>query len=137
MCTPSRCRTAKTKCSGKEKRLGYLRALIADIEHSAGDISRRHVHLDAHSSRRHRHLQMKIILDHLNTLPDLPTIIGGDWNTTTFNAQSANHAIAGYFRRVGMGVKNVAKNHYPHPDRYFEKRTFSANSKSAVSIIKI
>ena len=23
-----------------------------------------------------------------------------------------------------MGVKNVVKNHYPHPDRYFEKRLF-------------
>src|SRR5438045_6920152 len=23
-----------------------------------------------------------------------------------------------------MGVKNVVKNHYPHPDRYFERRLF-------------
>jgi hypothetical protein len=67
---------------------------------------------------------MKIVLDHLDSLPELPTIIGGDWNTTTYNAQTANRAIAGYFRRVLMGVKNVAKNHSPHPDRYFEKNLF-------------
>ena len=24
-----------------------------------------------------------------------------------------------------MGVKNVVKNHYPHPDRYFERKLFS------------
>jgi len=114
----------KDKMLGKEKRLGYLRALIADIEHPAGAFRAVTVHLDAHSSRKHRHLQMKIILDHLETLSDLPTVIGGDWNTTTYNAQSANHAIAGYFRRVLMGVKNVVKNHYPHPDRYFEKGLF-------------
>ena len=114
----------KDKMWGKEKRIGYLRALIADIEHPGGDFRAVTVHLDAHSSRKHRHLQIKIVLDHLETLPKLPTIIGGDWNTTTFNAQTGNRAIAGYFRRVAMGVKNVTKNHYPHPDRYFEKDLF-------------
>lgn len=114
----------KDKMFGKEKRLGFLRALIADIEHPAGVFRAVTVHLDAHSSRKHRHLQMKIILDHLETLPELPTLIGGDWNTTTYNAQTANRAIAGYFRRVLMGVKNVAENHSPHPDRYFEKDLF-------------
>ncbi len=114
----------KDKMFGKEKRLGYLRALVADIEHPLGTFRAVTLHLDAHSSRKHRHLQMKIVLDFLETLPPLPTIIGGDWNTTTFNAQSANHAIAGYFRRVMMGVKSVTKNHYPHPDRYFERGLF-------------
>ena len=114
----------KDKMWGKEKRLGYLRALIADIEHPAGNFRAVTVHLDAHSSRKHRHVQMKIILDHLDILPELPTIIGGDWNTTTFNAQTGNRAILGYFRRVAMGVKNVTQNHYPHPDRYFEKGLF-------------
>jgi endonuclease/exonuclease/phosphatase family metal-dependent hydrolase len=114
----------KDKMRGKEKRLGYLRALIADIEHPAGTFRAVTVHLDAHSSRKHRHLQMKIVLDFLDTLSPLPTVIGGDWNTTTFNAQTANHAIAGYFRRVAMGVRNVTKNHYPFPDRYFERGLF-------------
>ena len=114
----------KDKMFGKEKRLGYLRALVADINHPAGVFRAVTLHLDAHSSRKHRHLQMKIVLDHLENLPDLPTVIGGDWNTTTFNAQSANHAIIGYFRRVAMGVQNVTKNHYPFPDRYFERGLF-------------
>ncbi len=119
----------KDKMLGKEKRLGYLRALVADIEHPAGTFRAVTVHLDAHSSRKHRHLQMKIVLDHLETLPNLPTIIGGDWNTTTYNAQNANRAILGYFRRVLMGVKNVVKNHYPFPDRYFEKNLFGELEK--------
>ena len=119
----------KDKMLGKEKRLGYLRALVADIEHPAGTFRAVTVHLDAHSSRKHRHLQMKIVLDHLETLTDLPTIIGGDWNTTTYNAQNANRAILGYFRRVVMGVKNVVKNHYPFPDRYFEKNLFGELEK--------
>lgn len=114
----------KDKMSGKEKRLGHLRALIADIGHPAGEFRAVTLHLDAHCSRAHRHRQMKIVLDHLDTLPPLPTLVGGDWNTTTFNAQNARRAILGYWRRVLMGVKNVVENHYPHPDRYFERPLF-------------
>ncbi len=114
----------KDKMWGKEKRLGWLRALIADIEHPSGTFRAVTVHLDVHCSREHRRRQVRIILDHLDTLPPLPTLIGGDWNTTTFNAQTATHAILGYWRRVMMGVKNVAKNHFPHPDRYFERGLF-------------
>ena len=115
----------KDKMWGKEKRLGHLRALIADIDSPCGEFRAVTIHLDAHCSRAHRHRQMKIILDHLDTLRPLPTLIGGDWNTTTFNAQSARRAILGYWRRVMMGVKNVVTNHYPHPDRYFEKALFA------------
>ena len=114
----------KDKMLGKEKRLGYLRALIADVEHPAGEFRAVTVHLDAHCSRRHRWLQMKIVLDHLDTLPALPTVIGGDWNTTTFNSQNATRAILGYWRRVLMGPKRVVKKHFPHPNRYFEKNLF-------------
>jgi endonuclease/exonuclease/phosphatase family metal-dependent hydrolase len=114
----------KDKMWGKEKRLGRLRALIADIEHPSGSFRAVTVHLDAHCSRAHRRLQMQIILDHLDTLPELPTLIGGDWNTTGFNSQNSTRAILGYWRRVFMGPKNVALNHLPHPERYFEKPLF-------------
>lgn len=110
---------------GKEKRLGHLRALVADIEHPLGTFRAVTVHLDAHCSRAHRRLQMKIILDHLDTLPQLPTLIGGDWNTTGFNSQSSTRAIMGYWRRVFMGPKNVAQNHLPHPERFFERPMFN------------
>ena len=127
----------KDKMFGKEKRLGYLRALIADIEHPAGSFRAVTLHLDAHSSRKHRQLQMKIVLEHLETLPKLPTVIGGDWNTTTYNAQNAKRAILGYWRRVMMGVKNVVENHFPHPDRYFEKGLFGELEKRGFDYKKL
>lgn len=119
----------KDKMWGKEKRLGSLRALFADIEHPAGRFRAVTVHLDAHCSRSHRQKQMRIIIDHLDQLPPLPVLIGGDWNTTTFNSQSATRAILGYWRRVFMGPKNVAKNHLPHPERYFERGLFNMLEK--------
>lgn len=115
----------KDKMWGKEKRLGRLRALFADIEHPLGTFRAVTVHLDAHCSRAHRQMQMCLILDHLETLEPLPTLIGGDWNTTTFNSQNSTRAILGYWRRVFMGPKNVAKNHLPFPERFFEKRLFN------------
>jgi endonuclease/exonuclease/phosphatase family metal-dependent hydrolase len=120
------------KMRGKEKRLGTLRALIAEIEHPAGTFRAVTLHLDAHSSRAHRQLQMKILLDHLaaqDGRQEMPVIIGGDWNTTTYNAQNATRAILGYSRRVMMGVKNVVKNHYPYPDRFFERALFAGLEK--------
>ncbi|KXK02228.1 MAG: Endonuclease/Exonuclease/phosphatase family protein [Acidobacteria bacterium OLB17] len=115
----------KDKMWGKEKRLGHLRALFADIQHPLGTFRAVTVHLDAHCSRAHRRLQIKIVLDHLDTLPKLPTLIGGDWNTTGFNSQSSTRAIMGYWRRVFMGPKNVALNHLPHPERFFERPMFA------------
>ncbi len=119
----------KDKMTGKEKRLGWLRALVVEIEHPAGTFRTVTVHFDVHCSRKHRRMQMQIVLDHLETLASMPTLIGGDWNTTTFNAQNATRAILGYWRRVMMGVKNVVTNHYPHPDRYFEKPLFDMLEK--------
>lgn len=115
----------KDKMAGKEKRLGQQRAVIADIEHPAGEFRAVSLHLDAHSTQRHRQHQMRLILDHLDKLePRLPTLIGGDWNTSTYNSRRAAYAILGYARRVAMGVGNVVRNHYPYPERWFERKLF-------------
>ena len=119
----------KDKMIGKEKRLGYLRALIADIEHPAGEFRAVTIHLDVHCSRKHRQEQIRIVLEHLENLEPKPTVIGGDFNTTTYNAQNATRAILGFWRRVFMGVNNVVKNHYPYPDRYFERGLFGEFEK--------
>ncbi|GAC1446427.1 MAG: hypothetical protein NVSMB56_04990 [Pyrinomonadaceae bacterium] len=80
----------KDKMHGKEKRLGCQRAVIADIEHPHGTFRAVSLHLDAHSTQAHRGRQMRIVLDHLDTLqPKIPTLIGGDWNTTTYSASPA------------------------------------------------
>jgi endonuclease/exonuclease/phosphatase family metal-dependent hydrolase len=115
----------KDKMRGAEKRIGRQRAVIADVQHPRGVFRAVSLHLDAHSSQRHRHLQMRRVLDHLERLtPRLPTLIGGDWNTTTHDASRALYSIMGYCRRVFMGVRHVVANHYPYPERWFERRLF-------------
>jgi endonuclease/exonuclease/phosphatase family metal-dependent hydrolase len=115
----------KDKMRGKEKRLGSQRAVVADVGHPTGTFRAVSLHLDAHSTQGHRARQMRLVLEHLAQLqPQLPTVIGGDWNTTTYNSRRATYAILGYFRRVAMGVSRVVKDHYPHPDRWFERKLF-------------
>jgi endonuclease/exonuclease/phosphatase family metal-dependent hydrolase len=115
----------KDKMRGKEQRLGNQRAVIADIDHPAGMFRAVSLHLDAHSSQKHRHAQMRLILDHLDTLqPQLPVIIGGDWNTSTYNSRAAWLTILGFWRRVLMGVRHVIANHYLYPERWFERHLF-------------
>lgn len=115
----------KDKMRGREKRLGSQRAVVADMMHPLGEVRLVSLHLDAHSTQRHRHRQMKIVLDHLGTLkPDMPVLIGGDWNTSTYNSRRALYSIAGFARRVAMGVRRVIVKHYLHPDRWFERKLF-------------
>jgi endonuclease/exonuclease/phosphatase family metal-dependent hydrolase len=115
----------KDKMRGKEKRLGAQRVVIADVLHPLGTFRAVSLHLDAHSTQRHRHAQMKLLLNHLETLePALPVIIGGDWNTSTYNSRRALYSIIGFWRRVMMGVGHVIRNHYLHPDRWFERALF-------------
>jgi len=115
----------KDKMVGREKRLGSQRAIIADIEHPAGMFRAVVLHMDAHSSQAHRHRQMRMVMDHVDTLePSMPVLIGGDWNTTTHNASRALYSILGYVGRVLMGIRRALVHHYPHPDRWFERHMF-------------
>tara|TARA_Y100000588_G_scaffold377151_1_gene455841 strand:+ start:10543 stop:11724 length:1182 start_codon:yes stop_codon:yes gene_type:complete len=114
-------RNGKDKMAGREKRLGRQTAIVADIDFPNFTVAAVAVHLDAQSSQKHRRDQMQDVLDCLDTGP---TIIGGDWNTTTYNSSRALNAILGFWLRVFMGVDNVIKNHYLRPYQYFEKELF-------------
>lgn len=123
-----RLKNGKDKMAGREKRLGQQTALVVDVGLPGGTITAVSVHLDAQSSQRHRRDQMRDVLDGLSGLDGPaganPAIIGGDWNTTTYNSSRAFHAIMGFWLRVFMGADNVIDNHYMHPYNHFERELF-------------
>jgi hypothetical protein len=108
---------------GREKRLGRQTAVVADVEIPQGPVTFASVHLDANSSQGHRRDQMRDVLEGIG--PGVPAVIGGDWNTTTYNSSTATNAILGFWVRVFMGPDNVIRNHYLHPYNKFEKDLFS------------
>jgi endonuclease/exonuclease/phosphatase family metal-dependent hydrolase len=109
------------KMAAREQRIGSQAALVATIGFPGWPVTAACVHLDAQSTQRHRSLQMRDVLD---ALPAGPAVVGGDWNTTTFDSSTAFRAIMGYWRRVLMGADNVIRNHYLHPYRRFERELF-------------
>jgi len=108
--------------AGREKRLGRQAALAAEIEFPNYRATAVSVHLDANSSQAHRSRQMGDVIESLPQ--ELPIILGGDWNTSTYNSSRALYAIFGFWLRVFMGADNVILNHYLHPENRFERRLF-------------
>jgi endonuclease/exonuclease/phosphatase family metal-dependent hydrolase len=110
------------KMVGREKRLGTQAALAAEIEFPNYRATAVTVHLDANSSQAHRCGQMREIVQDLPM--DIPVILGGDWNTSTYNSSRALYSILGFWQRVFMGAENVITNHYLHPENRFERELF-------------
>jgi endonuclease/exonuclease/phosphatase family metal-dependent hydrolase len=110
------------KMAHREKRLGRQTAIAARIDFPNLSLRAVSVHLDAQSTQRHRRQQMRGVLDALDS--DLPVILGGDWNTSTYDSSHAFRAILGFWLRVLMGVDHVIRNHYLHPERFFERALF-------------
>ncbi|MCS6885011.1 MAG: endonuclease/exonuclease/phosphatase family protein [Acidobacteriota bacterium] len=117
-------KNAKDKMRGKEKRIGRQQALAATVDFPQGSLRAVCVHLDALSTQRQRRQQMETILKSLKADPGMPVLLGGDLNTSTYNSRHAFYAICGFWYRVFMGAGNVIANHYPYPERYFERGLF-------------
>lgn len=112
----------RDKMRGREKRLGQQTAVVAEIDLGGYEITVCSVHLDAQSSQGHRRNQMAAVIEGLP--PSGPTLIGGDWNTTTFNSSRALTAILGYWVRVMLGARNTIRNHFLRPYTFFERELF-------------
>lgn len=110
------------KIASREKRLGRQTSLYAEIEFPGRTVSTVAVHLDAQSSQHHRVEQMRQVLD--SSPASGPLVLGGDWNTSTYNSSRAFWAIMGFWLRVFMGAGNVIRNHYLHPENWFERDLF-------------
>ena len=110
------------KMKHREQRLGRQAAVAARVEFPNGAADAVSVHLDAQSTQRHRRDQMRVVLD---ALPgNGPVVMGGDWNTSTYDSSHALWAILGFWMRVMMGVDHVIRNHYLYPERRFERELF-------------
>lgn len=120
---PIRLTNGTDKMARREKRIGSQTAVAADIELPGLPLTAVCVHLDANSTQGHRRDQMRQVIESLDT--KRPIVIGGDWNTVTYNSSRAFSAILGFWLRVLMGVDHVIRNHYRHPDRRFERELFS------------
>ncbi len=114
----------RDKMAHREQRIGRQACVAATIEFPNLSLDAVSVHLDAQSTQRHRRDQMRSVLAALPARG--PVVMGGDWNTSTYDSSHALWAILGFWLRVLMGVDHVIRNHYLYPERRFERELFEA-----------
>jgi hypothetical protein len=118
---------------GNEKRLGSQRALIATIEFP-GEFPKSVrvgcLHVNVRSTQKHRKEEVGKVVRAIVEEGDQPALVGGDWNTSTYDTHSALSSIIGFWWRVMNGIDNMMTNHYPYPERRFEKKLFTMLEKN-------
>ncbi len=123
---------SKDHLAGKERQIGQESVIQATIHTPLGPIQCANVHISAHSSREHRALQMSTLLETFSTRPG-PALIGGDWNTTTFNLNGFKYAswdfleraVKAYCRKVFKSPSPSRVSPFAQPDLFFERKLFS------------
>ncbi|MBI4411716.1 MAG: endonuclease/exonuclease/phosphatase family protein [Deltaproteobacteria bacterium] len=116
-------KNCKDKMKGKEKRIGCQKTLLAEVSFPFKKVTVACVHLDAHSSQRQRAGQMKTVLDALKENP-CPVVLGGDLNTSSYNARHAFFAFCGFWFKVFHGADRVIDEHYTYPYRFYDRHLF-------------
>lgn len=118
------------KMHGKEKRLGSQRALIATVDFAGTPVRVGCLHVNVRSTQKKRKEEVEAVVRAINEeQSEEGVLIGGDWNTSTYDSHSALSSIIGFWVRVLMGVNHVMWNHYPYPERRFEKKLFDMLEK--------
>jgi endonuclease/exonuclease/phosphatase family metal-dependent hydrolase len=112
------------KMKGKEKRLGSQRALLATIDLAGRPLRVGCLHVNVRSTQKKRKEEVEAVVRAINEEAEAHALIGGDWNTSTYDSHSAVSSIVGFWVRVFVGVDRMMGKHYPHPERFFERKLF-------------
>ncbi|HEY1811178.1 MAG TPA: endonuclease/exonuclease/phosphatase family protein [Kofleriaceae bacterium] len=124
----------RDKFSSSEKRLGKKRAVIAELETASGPIVVAQAHLDSNASSRQRAHQLAALLAGAKQLDVPRMLVGGDFNTTTYNLESKWRMVKDILHKlVVTGFDGTVAN-YMTPDRRYELPLFAAIRDAGFSI---
>jgi endonuclease/exonuclease/phosphatase family metal-dependent hydrolase len=117
-----------------EKRLGDKRAIVAEIELPDGPLCVATVHLDPFAPPRHRARQLRMVLDTVRRFGIDRVLLGGDFNTTTYDLGSAlGLAVDVAHKLVRFGFGGTIQE-YMTPERVFERRIFDVLAAAELSV---
>ncbi len=108
-----------------EKRLGCRKGLICTIPIGQHTLDFAVTHLELATSPTQRSLQIQTLLQALTQSTANGILIGGDFNTVTYDLRSKKHLFASLFMKAFLGIHRVIR-HALRPDTYFEKSLFDA-----------
>ncbi|MCW5828466.1 MAG: endonuclease/exonuclease/phosphatase family protein [Deltaproteobacteria bacterium] len=115
----------KDKFRSSEKRFGVKKALWADIGTPHGPLTVGAVHLDSMASPARRARQLDDLLSRLNGVrAGKPVIVGGDWNTSTYDLQSPLHLAWNLLKKFLRGGFAHAVPSYMTPYEIYDREIF-------------
>ena len=109
-----------------ERRLGWKRSLLCEVELPDGPVTVAVVHLDPFAPPRHRARQMRIVLRAIERFGNERVLLGGDLNTNTYDLGSAPGLALNVARKLAFLGFDGTVEAYMIPDQTFERRTFRA-----------
>ena len=116
------------------KRYGSPKALLVDVDFVGVPLTLGCVSFDVLSSPKHRGVQMEHLLSSVRAEPGaLPTLIGGAFNTSTYDASSVWGLAAGLANKASRGVDYILDEHHTYPERHFETAVFHSLKKHGFS----
>jgi len=114
----------RDKFSSSEKRLGKKRALLAEIALPDGPLVAAACHLDSTASPAQRARQLGGVLDSIHRTGVTRALVGGDFNTSTYDASNTLALACDLLRKVLItGVRRTV-DQYMTPDQRAERPVF-------------
>jgi endonuclease/exonuclease/phosphatase family metal-dependent hydrolase len=113
----------RDKFSSSEKRLGRKRALIAEVETSAGPIVLAQAHLDSMASSAQRAAQLATLIERAELFGPR-VLIGGDLNTTTYDHSSTLALLGNVFHKLFVTGFDATVANFLTPERRYEVPLF-------------
>lgn len=105
-----------------EKRLGSRKGLICTIPIGKRTLTFSVIHIELATSAAQRGQQVQTLLQALPNATD-SILIGGDFNTITYDLRSKKHLFASFCYKAFFGFHRVIRHHMA-PDKHFEKSLF-------------
>lgn len=124
----------RDKFSSSEKRLGRKRALAAELLLPDGPLAVVTCHLDSNASSAQRARQLAALLDCADALCPTRALVGGDFNTTTYDASSPWGLARDLLHKLFVtGFRGTVDN-YLTPDRRYELPVFAVLTERGFTI---
>jgi endonuclease/exonuclease/phosphatase family metal-dependent hydrolase len=117
---------SRDKFESSEKRLGHKKALWAEAETPLGPVAVLTPHLDPYASARFRGLQMEHALAKVREHGLGAVILGGDFNTSTYDLESLPALIKNVLVKMWRGGFAHAIAQYMKPQEIYERPIFEA-----------
>ena len=120
--------------SRREQRLGKKRALLAEVLVPGGPLWLAGCHLDSNASPAQRAGQLDALLVQATELGAERVVLGGDWNTTTYDASGPLPLVRDLLHKLLVTGFKPTIDGYMTPERTYERPLFAVLARHGYTV---